>query len=126
MAGEQAQGFEFFEDFFAVGLLGALEGGTDLVDGPSLVGAGDQVADGGDLFGKLLGPGGGGDRGYLAGGFVGVFGGGKLFLGRGLGAFGILKFRAQPADEAAVLFGCALPRFGATGSRLCAIQPSTR
>ena len=60
MAGEQAQGFEVFKDFFDVGLLDALEGGADLVDGLGLVGAGHQVADGSDLFGELLGPGGAG------------------------------------------------------------------
>ena len=60
MAGEQAQGFEAFKDFFHVGLLGALEGGADFVDGPGLVGAGHQVADGGELFGECLGPSGAG------------------------------------------------------------------
>jgi hypothetical protein len=54
VAGAQAQGFEALQDFFHLGLLGALEGGSDFVDGPGFVGAGHQVADGGDLFGGLL------------------------------------------------------------------------
>lgn len=81
VAGEQAQGFEAFEDFLHVGLLGALEGCADFLDGPGFVGAGDQIADGGDLFGEFLGPGSDGrwlhDGGFL-GNIVGVLGGGEL------------------------------------------------
>jgi hypothetical protein len=33
VAGEQAQCFEAFEDFLYVGLLGAIDGGADFVDG---------------------------------------------------------------------------------------------
>ena len=78
-----------------------------MLDGPFGCGLGHDVADGGDLFGQLLGPGRGG-RGLRDGGFLGLVGGGELFLGCGLGAAGVLEFRAQLADQAALLFGRAL------------------
>jgi hypothetical protein len=86
------------------------------------MGAGHQVADGGDLLGELLGPGRGsrGDGRGCLGGFVGVLDSGELLLGRGLGGLctlRVLEFRAQPADEAAFLFGRL--RLGRTDTRPC-------
>ena len=98
VAGQDAECGQAVQDLLDVGPIGALEGAGHLLDGPFGLGLGHDVADGGDLFGQLLGPGRGGGR-LCGGGFLGFVGGGEPFLGCGFCAAGVLEFRAQPADQ---------------------------
>lgn len=93
--GQEAQGGEAVEDVLDVGLLGALEGGHHVGDGPLGGALGDQVADGGDLLGQLLRPsrGGGGDRNGagLGRAILPCLHLVQLVLGGRLGGFGSLR-----------------------------------
>jgi hypothetical protein len=108
-----AEGGEGFEEVFDAVGAGAFEGGGGGGGGAE---GGELGADGLGLLGEGFGPGafaggGGGDR---EGGVVGA----GVEAGLGGGAGGVLELGAQPADEAAPLFG------GALGSRPPASRPS--